>query len=325
LPVAAWWVLQFGHVLSTSATVKSAVIDRAIADRFGGRLTLGYLRFMHGLTSDYVASLAPWNYLNRSSWLPSTCASLVALALLVLAFVGAFKLARAFGASDRGERRSSPEAWAFVVTVLIVATKAVLDLVVAPLWATAWYSAPQRMVAGLIVGALACVGVRVFWSRRALRTLAIGVVLLMAVPNGLSSLASSTSARRDLRRWQDELDLAASWIDAHDHQGTYGARDAGILGFRLDPGRHVVNLDGLVNDYDYADFVKRGPSLRESIDREQVDLFVGRLTSAELKGLSCAAPVWRSPQAVRYADALSSTTGAYVYVLDVRGCRASGR
>ena len=53
--------------------------------------------------------------------------------------------------------------------------------------------------------------------------------------------------------WQDQIDLAASWITHHGPRGTYGARDAGLLGYRLEGTRTVINLDGLVNDYAFAE------------------------------------------------------------------------
>ena len=81
------------------------------------------------------------------------------------------RTARTRGAGVRGRRPPvdrrvarrrvgicSSETWSLAVIAVVVLLKAGLDVVDAPLWAGAWYSAPQRLLAGFAVGISAVVG-----------------------------------------------------------------------------------------------------------------------------------------------------------------------
>jgi hypothetical protein len=68
--------------------------------------------------------------------------------------------------------------------------------------------------------------------------------------------------------WNEESYLAAEWIDKNLPAGTrVGSWNAGVLGYYSH--RPVVNLDGLVNDFDYLTFRKEN-RVAEYIRREQL-------------------------------------------------------
>jgi hypothetical protein len=126
---------------------------------------------------------------------------------------------------------------------------------------------------------------------------------------------------RHTEYWQDQIDLAAVWVRGSGPDGRYGANDAGLLGYRLDGVVPVVNLDGLVNDYDFAALVGSGAPLRARLRATGVEYFVGRLDDAGLADLtSCGAVLWESPERVPYVDSLSRLTRTPVRIVDVRAC-----
>jgi hypothetical protein len=124
----------------------------------------------------------------------------------------------------------------------------------------------------------------------------------------------------DGQEWQRQIDGAADFVLQRGPPGRYGALDAGLLGYRLDGARTVVNLDGLANDYRFAALVTRGAGLRERIAAEHVDVFVGRLPKHELDALRCGHVLYTSPRAVGFSDETTRYSVARVYVIDARGC-----
>jgi hypothetical protein len=322
VPFGTWWLARWHHLLTTSATVKRAAIDATISTQFGGRVSSGYASYLANLGRDYLEHLEAWTYVDRLPPATRGVAAILGLGILALSTLGVVT-----AISRRRATRDLPGAdvgsggWALGVTLVMLGAKAFLDLLVAPLWATAWYSAPQRLAVGVLVGATAWLGVRrLFRDRAALGIIAIGVVVLVAIPVNLGDWQHVATVRHDGAVWQDQVDLAADWIELHGPVGTYGARDAGLLGERLDGRRDVVNLDGLVNDYRFAAVVVHDVPTRTRIADEHVDYFVGRLTGAELDQIRCGHILWTSPGVVSYTDSLLARSRAHVYVLDTRAC-----
>jgi hypothetical protein len=329
VPAALWWLLSWGHVLSTSATVKQQWLQQAYSREFGGRLSWGYADFLAGVTEDYARSLDVWSSLVDRSFVVRHVPRLAGLPrlggllLLALAMLGAGVALQHWLRRPRNPRsRWSPEAWAIGVSLTIAATKAALDLVVAPLWAEDWYADPQRLVMGFLVGAGAWMGLRTVARRRCSLAVACAVLLaVLVIPVNMLSWRSAVRSR-PTETWQDQLDIAADWILDEGPSGRYGARDAGLIGYRLDEVP-VVNLDGLVNDYDFTELTGRDASLRARIAQTRVDYFVGRVDDRMRADLyACGDVIWTSPERVPYADALTPFNRAPVVVADTRGCRS---
>ncbi len=243
--------------------------------------------------------------------------------MLILAIVGAATLwsRRRLRTGDR--RRWSHAGWALGCLAILVAVKAVVDILVATPWARAWYSAPQRLLAAFAIGALAAIGAIAAATRgRAiggLATLGLAVVLL---PLNLSGLVDASRRTHAANNWQDQIDLAATWILDQGPDGRYGARDAGLLGFRLDGHQELVNLDGLVNNYDFAELVVGDASMVERFDATRADYFVGRTSPGLRRELGCGTVLWTSPGLVQYVDPYGTVTHAPVEIVDVRACRS---
>lgn len=103
--------------------------------------------------------------------------------------------------------------------------------------------------------------------------------------------------------------------------GLYGARDAGLLGYRLHGEPQVVNLDGLVIDYGFVELVRRDASILERVRTEEVDYLVERLGEDEQRQFSCATVLW-TPEPVRSAHPLAGGVDeAPIRFLDGRSCR----
>ena len=327
VPFGAWWLARWHHILTTSATVKNAWINSDIAHQFGGRLTLGYAHFLFDLSRDYLKAIEPWTYINRVTYGTQGVGAALALACAALGFIclaglGAvvltkrWRTSRVHGASPLG-----PEGWAITVGLALLAAKAVLDLLVAPLWATTWYSAPQRLATAFLFGSAAWIGVEWLWQHhKRIAYVAVATVILIALPVNAVAWAHVDTTPHAATDWQDQLDLAATWIAKHGPTGTYGVRDAGLLAHQLDGLRAVVNLDGLVNDYTFAKLVTSNASMRKRISAARVDYLVNRLSAEELRRLSCGNVIWTSPGNVPYSDPLSGTSNGHVYVIDVRAC-----
>ena len=118
------------------------------------------------------------------------------------------------------------------------------------------------------------------------RCRASAVVLLLALP--VTAWGRSATDATQGASWQQTLVQAGDWVRSAGPDGRYGAFDAGVLGYRLDGERTVVNLDGLVNDYDYARFLGQQPSLRARLAHQGIDVLVNRLSAAERAELDCA-------------------------------------
>lgn len=309
VPFAAWSYAVFGHLLSVSGMVKLESTGAVAMEQWGGRLSPGYASHV----VDYAASYAEEVEIDLGG-------TIVGPHLLVLLALAGILVRWRSGPSspDRATVGAAPASWATAVVAAAVAAKTLLDLVLLPEWAAAWYSAPARMGLGLAVGVAAWQLVR----RIAARDAGLGVIAAVALVLLVLPLASFDRTSADAAAgpsWQHALDRAVQWIRSEGPVGRYGAYDAGLIGFELGGTVEVVNLDGLVNDYEYAELLLSGAPRTRLLEHDQVDYLVNRLSDAEVRELDCARPLWRSPDPVPYGGTL-----AYVHVLDVRACVGGG-
>jgi hypothetical protein len=328
VPFAAWFVVRYHHVLTVSATIKQREMAATIDERFGGRLSSGFARYWLDLAGSYRRSLTNPAF-ETVATAGSGLATLVTVAIAAVGSVGAVVGYRArFHPSGpvgpEGSRRpASPCGFALWVLAAVVIAKALFDLTNVPTWAGAWYSAPQHLAVPFAIGAFAWLGAAwLLGHRRPLGMAAVAVVVVACVPLGSFRLTSTAGTAMTTGGWQDQIELAADWIRQDGPAGRYGARDAGLLGFRLDGEVDVVNLDGLVNDYAFADYVATGPTTLERARQQGVDHFVGRVRDEDMAGqFRCADVLWTSPDPIAYGDGLSSAvTSAHLYVLDLNPC-----
>ncbi|MEX1007451.1 MAG: hypothetical protein WD271_06360 [Acidimicrobiia bacterium] len=326
VPFSTWWLAHWKHLLTVSAVVKNASVAQAIRERFGGRTSVAYVHYLAERAEDYLSSLRLWSSTDRLTIGSSGFTRLLAFGLLALAVLGWFTTAlRSSAVTERHRPRFGPCAWGTLVVFAMLALKAIFDLAVAPFWAAGWYSAPQRLAAGFVVGAGAWRGLQWLFRRAApLAYVALAAIVLTAVPLNATDWNDDAHQRRESTSWLDQIDLASNWIIRHGPEGRYGANDAGLLGHRLDRVHSVVNLDGLVNDYAVADLVIDNVSRRRRISDTRIDYFVGRLTQRQLdEQLACGKTLWASPGKIPYSDLLHAYSVGRLYVLDVRACRST--
>ena len=270
VPFGTWWLVRWHHVLTTSATVKSAQLSAAYRQQFGGRFSIRYLQYLTDVGAAYARDLQPWSYLTRPPFHASagvTAALIFAVMTLIITGWIAF---RKQGLPRIEPKSRNPALWAVAVMTVLVVAKAVLDLIEAPLWATLWYSAPQRLLTGFFVGVSLWLGVQwIMKHQRALGAIAVSVAAITALPINGSMWRTARVSQRAPYLYAHQMDLAADWVSDHGPTGRYGALDSGLLAFRLDGERPVVNLDGLVNSYDFARLVTRNASTRPHPEHER--------------------------------------------------------
>ena len=313
VPFAIAWFARFGHFLTTSAEVKNAEVSRLIRGRFGSRWTTGYVRFFGNHLVSYARNVLA-SLLDNPFSGPIRAAG--------AAFVGAIGALGA-GVAVRSQSRKwraglGPSSWALTVVVVLITLKLVIDVIVAPLWAQTWYSSPQRVIAGLILGGLLwCGAVTLLRWHQGIGALATVVIVGLMVPLSLPEALNSADHTTRRASWSGANDLAVSWIAQHGPNARYGARDAGVLGYELDGLRTVVNLDGLVNDYSLVEMVNSSVSVWRRARARGVGVFVGRLYDFDRPMPSCARELWRS-QPVRTSGNVSP-----VFIIDLRACSGS--
>jgi hypothetical protein len=320
-PIAAWaafslaWV---GHVLPVSGSLKLASMSGR-ARQYGGWLTMGYAHFVLSFVRHYVASLVTTADAYHMVGFPLTLMALASVVVLC-----SRRVLRPGADEPSGADHDRTARDVLLVGLVLIAGKAVADLALLPFWAEAWYSAPERIAVGLLIGlgAYRCIALAIRHVRLVgvvLAGLAIAAVLPL---DGLRAVHASSEVAYP-SYWQDASLEAAAWISAHGPIGVYGSTDAGVLGYYLDPGRPVVNLDGLINDYRYASMLKRGVPPLTRYQAEDVRYLVGRLgTPGTQEVPGCAVQLWRSPQDVVYGGSRDSPkiTRVPIRVYDLGSC-----
>jgi hypothetical protein len=203
-----------------------------------------------------------------------------------------------------------------------------MDLAVLPLWVTGWYSLPLRASFALVAGA--AFGCALGAAARRWRTFGLGATVLVMVTLLLLAGWPRVGEARHLPAkrgvWQTELFVTAQWAKSYaDFTGSIagggrlGAYDAGLLGFELHD-RGVVNLDGLVNDFAYADLLM-SPSSRDDVleryRRTGVYYLIGRLAPTDPRRPRCATVIWEDPVPVAYRGSIEGVTTVPVVVLEL--------
>jgi hypothetical protein len=103
-------------------------------------------------------------------------------------------------------------------------------------------------------------------------------------------------------------------------RGAYGSTDSGLISFYTAPQTTVVNLDGLVNDYTYAQHLIAGDSPISLYRREHVRYLVERREVGTAAVPGCAVQLWSSSEPVLYSDAINPATRLRVGVWDLLPC-----
>jgi hypothetical protein len=298
VPVAVVSYLRFGHLLTVSGAIKLDSMAQQADERWGGRLTFGYLRYVSGWAWAYAGSLV----------------TAVGGILLLGALVGGLLWWRQ--EADRRPIRFGRVAFALGLVGATVVLKGVMDVVLLPQWSGAWYSSSQRVLVGFAVGIGVWHLLRRSTDRLAPAVAVFGAALVVVLAWPAAAWDAGAASHRRGTDWRSAVDAAADWAIEEGPAGTYGAYDAGLLGYRLDGSAPLVNLDGLVNDVEHAELVMDGASLATLLRHDRVDVLINRLDAVELEELRCASRLWTSEAPVRYDG-----TDEHVYALDVRGCR----
>jgi len=313
-PYALWHLSANAGVLTTSAAIKQRWTSEYISGELGGRLSGEHLRDLVSVTGAFIDQIV--GDLSASP-LGGTAGAIGAIAVGFLAVLGSL------GALQRRQRcgggtGSLGVAAATVGAVLLV--KFVADLWTVPQWVLYWYSVPTRLAVLVAVGAAAGGGLRwLLAERRAALPVALGALTVLALlPAGIGKLWTPTPELHG-QVWQMEIQRAADWIREEGPPGTYGAFDAGLLGYRLDGTVPLINLDGLVNDHEFGRFTATGPTRLETARNQGVELLVNDLRMAERESdLRCATTLYQGAGSVR-SDA-AQVGPDRLYVLDLRPC-----
>ncbi len=107
-------------------------------------------------------------------------------------------------------------------------------------------------------------------SRRRLTLGAVLTLMLVLQSNGVASRLRTSRDPDELRNTRTDL---MGWIESHLPAGApIASWNAGQFGYFLD--RPVVNLDGLVNDAEFAHALRRGEPILNYLDREGIRYIV---------------------------------------------------
>lgn len=142
------------------------------------------------------------------------------------------------------------------------------------------------LVATLLAAVLAYVSRRVFSAGLTLRLATAGLVLLVAfhVQDHVRFFWDGKVVHKEWNRsWNDESYLAAQWLARNvPADAIVGSWNAGVLGFYAD--QRVVNLDGLINNFELLDYIKRG-EVAEYIAREDIEYLSDMESTIERRGV----------------------------------------
>lgn len=299
-PFLIWNLLRSHRLLTVSGYVKVQAFSTYVRRTWGGHLSVGYLAYVARAVGHQLTNLERDMGSNFVS-ARGVAVALTAHIALLLASVGlAIVVARHLHRSGP-QMRWSPEVIATATMLLIVAMKLVVDEAANPLSAGDWYSPPQRLALAFVLGY--CIVECLAWLRsywRPVFAVASSAVFLAVLPAYLQAdVRGSHTQQVDQSSWADADASAAGWIRASATGGTYGSPDAGILGYLLDGRPAIVDLDGLVNDYRYADALARGVAALARYRTEGVRYLVGRLSRDRPVDPGCGRVLWTSPEQVR--------------------------
>lgn len=325
LPYFVWNLTRFGHLLSVSGTRKLQMMDGATAAEFGSRLSWGYAGYVWSRAGELLVGAS--SLANPGiTWALSLTTGVALIAAAVWAWI---RVTRGGSKVPPGPDPAwTPETCAIVVLSTVIVVKTAVGLVTLPTWSTAWYAGPFQLGAGfaIVVGCVRSAEILLERVRRESNRRLASVFAVVAFVSVFATAPlvrpwTSSDGHETGLTWQRAIDEAVAWLDQHPQPGRYGAYDAGLLAFGLDPTT-VVNLDGLVNDYDYLDLVA-DPDV-DALDRyrdQGVRTLVGRFTVGDQRLPDCAGRLWASPTQVSYYDSVTGlTTAAPVGIYDLGTC-----
>jgi hypothetical protein len=323
LPVAAAWQLEYGHLLSVSGTVKQAWMTRLADEEHGGRLTAGFVRQVARLSGQYGRDVVD---VATASQLPAD-ATLGALTWVALLIPTVYGLSLAVGRLRTGPgrvtaagaircRRRRPATLAFAALVAMVVIKSVIDMVLSTRFSVGtWYSAPEFIILPMALGLLAWVGLR--------RMLALVPVIAMVIAAALAvCLVPSqpwAAVQAGRTRYDDSLQRprtieASQWINDQRLVARFGFTDTGVAAWFIQPPSQVVNLDGFVNDYAYADLVNRQAPLDRRLAEQGVEVLLVWARQDQVADiLACGRELWSSKRS-------SVDDDQQLHIVDVRPC-----
>lgn len=321
-----WNLVRFGHLLSVSGTRKMQMMDQILQSQYGGtRLSRHYVDYVDGRAHTVLSHLG-------SLANPLTAPG-IPLVTLVAGIGACVWVGRRLWPDRSSDAKHATPFWdpamtAFATVAAVIVLKTLVGLVLLPVWSTGWYAAPALFAGliGLTIGAVVTVeravahlGPARSRGAAALAGAALVIIVFAAgIPRNPRAWATPYPRRIG---WQVALDEAVTWVSTHPQSGRFGAYDAGLLGFGLDPVS-VVNLDGLVNSYAYTDILgDPNVSALQRYRAQRVDFLIGRFRPDDYRLPECATPVWTSKKLVHQVSGFRHTrTAAPVGVYDLRSC-----
>lgn len=271
LPVAAYLALnlaRFGHAMPVAGAAKVWYAERAV-EAAGGAWSGGHLRVLArdiGITALRLLYVAAGPILLWWGWLHPLYGALLARAGLPLmvgapmaaggvAGIGAAWLAAGRGAARTLRHRLRPLARPGVLQAFALlhfcAFAALYPLYIrGP--GVAWYFVPIYLllvIAAGIVGAFAVQGLRARFPR-ARRWIGPAAVAALAINFALYLAHEARPGRNATPKME-----VIAWMNENlPPDARVGSWNAGVIGFFA--RQHVVNLDGLANDFDYLDHLR---------------------------------------------------------------------
>ena len=194
----------------------------------------------------------------------------------------------------RRRGRLAPTGTATATIAAMVTTKVAFDLLVVPLWFLAWYAAAGQVTATWAIGAAARAGSPPL-SRLTTRRAAAIVAALACLAAFPANLDWVTEDEPPQSAWQLEIDRATDWLLANRPPGTYGAFDAGLVGYGLERRRPIVEEPRRARQRPGLPGVPR-LTARPAPDQqhEQVDIVVNAIDRGGREGIwSCATTLYR--------------------------------
>lgn len=298
-----WNLFTFHHLNTVSGTIKLREMNVYFSDAYGGRATLGYVRFtLHTATSG-IRTLEGDTFWSALLLQSNFFLNLLAHAIPVVALCGLIAMVARRVVYQVPQTPVSSAQFALVLGGAVVGAKGLLDVLALPLNFVSWYSAPERVGLGFGAGLLAWRALTMLRGRWKLIARAVMVFLVfLSLPISWYVVVEASSTKIVPTSWQDASLQASSWVDLHGPSGRYGSTDAGLLGFYIDgPRRTVVNLDGLVNNFWYEQYLfgEKFPLLT-AYKQLKLRYYLGRAQLGQGMLPKCASVVWRYPYATRY-------------------------
>ncbi|MBW1711349.1 MAG: hypothetical protein JRJ73_16005 [Deltaproteobacteria bacterium] len=291
LPYLAYNVVFFDHLFPISGAVKLYYSEQFATSKFGGMFTPGYLLFAaekfielpEELLSRFTESLLSWllgsRYFLQIFFDSLSVVSRIAFFILPGAVLVFWMLLKWFRVPLKVWRSAFVEAVAPLRPLLPLFIFALLQMVVCTIMyptfvrysGVDWWFMPGHvsvvMVVSAILNGLLLADFRseqkATWKYVALAVLiafnSVGYIHVKTIKEKGSTSVS----------YQEAKYHAAKWINANLPEGAVvGSFNAGIVGFYSE--RPVVNLDGLINNFEYLEAMKNG-EVYEYIVRNNID------------------------------------------------------